>query len=79
MISMTDAEWSLSVLNDLRDLGRNALAGRAICRDHILNISVEPHNVSTYYLTVVVLNRKYFETTMVFEQQTFSIGYSKQS
>ena len=49
MISMMDDEY-------LRDLGRNVLAGRAVCRDHILNNSMEYHNVSTYYISVVVLN-----------------------
>ncbi len=56
MISMTDAEFSIQVLMQLRDLGRNVLAGRAVCRDHILNNSMEYHNVSTYYMTIVVLN-----------------------
>ena len=56
MISMTDDEFSIEILMLLRDLGRNVLAGRAVCRDHILNNSMEYHNVSTYYISVVVLN-----------------------
>ncbi len=56
MISLTDDEWSLQILMQLRDLGRNALAGRAVCRDHIFNNSMEYHNVSTFYMTIVVLN-----------------------
>ena len=56
MISMTDEEFSIQKLIQLRDLGRNVLAGRAVCRDHVLNNSMEYHNVSTYYLAIVVLN-----------------------
>ena len=40
----------------LRDLGRCVLAGRAVCRDHVLYNSVDFHNVSTHYLSIVVLN-----------------------
>ena len=53
---MTDEEFSIQKLIQLRDLGRNVLAGRAVCRDHVLNNSSEYHNVSTYYLAIVVLN-----------------------
>ena len=56
MVSMTDTEFSVNVLMQLRDLGRNVLAGRAVCRDHVLNNSMEYHNVSTYYISIVVLN-----------------------
>ena len=56
MISMTDDEFSIDVLMQLRDLGRNVFAGRAVCRDHVLNNSMEYHNVSTYYISIVVLN-----------------------
>ena len=34
----------------------HVLAGRAVCRDHVLNNSMEYHNVSTFYMTIVVLN-----------------------
>ena len=56
MTHITDEEWSLDILMQLRDLGRCVLAGRAVCRDHVLYNSVEFHNVSTHYLSVVVLN-----------------------
>ena len=56
MTHITDDEWSLDILMQLRDLGRCVLAGRAVCRDHVLYYSVEYHNVSTHYLSVVVLN-----------------------
>ena len=48
MISMTDTEFSVNVLMKLRDLGRNVLACHAVCSDHVLNNSMEYHNVSTY-------------------------------
>ena len=47
MIHITDNEWSLDILMKLRDLGRCALAGRAVCRDHVLFNAVDFHNVST--------------------------------
>ena len=56
MISMTDQEFSIGVLQDLRDLGRNVLAGRAVRPDHPTQTSPTFHNVTTYYLTMVVLN-----------------------
>ena len=56
MTHITDDEWSLDILMQLCDLGRCVLAGRAVCRDHVLYNSVEYHNVSTHYLSVVVLN-----------------------
>ena len=56
MTHITDDEWSLDILMQLRDLGRCVLAGRAVCRDHVLYNSVEYHNVSTHCLSVVVLN-----------------------
>ena len=56
MIHITDDEWSLDILMKLRDLGRCVLAGRAVCRDHVLYNAVDFHNVSTHYLSIVVLN-----------------------
>ena len=53
---LTDDEFSLRVLEQLRDLGRTALAGRAVLSDHPLNNSITYHNVTTYYLTIAVLN-----------------------
>ena len=51
-----DHEFDIEVLDRLAELGRNVLAGRAVCKDHPLYNSVEFHNVSTFYATVVVLN-----------------------
>ena len=48
MIHITEDEFSIEVLMRLRDLGRNVLAGRAVCRDHVLYNSMEYHNVSTF-------------------------------
>ena len=56
MVHITDEQYSIQVLEDLVELGRNVLAGRAVLRDHPLNTSQEYFNVSTFYLTVVVLN-----------------------
>ena len=56
MTHIEEDEWSVEVLMRLRDLGRNVLAGRAVCRDHPLYDTMEFHNVSTYYLSIVVLN-----------------------
>ena len=56
MIHITDDEWSLDILMKLRDLGRCVLAGRAVCRDHVLYNAVDFHNVSTHYFSIVVLN-----------------------
>ena len=56
MIHITDNEWSLDILMKLRDLGRCALAGRAVCRDHVLFNAVDFHNVSTHYFSIAVLN-----------------------
>lgn len=56
MVNIEDGEFSIEVLEQLRDLDRNALAGRAVCRDHPMNNSQEYHNVSTFYITVAVLN-----------------------
>ena len=56
MSHIEEDEWSVEVLMRLRDLGRCVLAGRAVCRDHVLYNSMEYHNVSTFYLSVVVLN-----------------------
>ena len=56
MTHITDEEFSIEILMRLRDLGRNVLAGRAVCRDHVLYNSMEYHNVSTFYISVVVLN-----------------------
>ena len=56
MTHIEENEWSIDVLMRLRDLGRNVLAGRAVCRDHVLYDSMEFHNVSTFYLSIVVLN-----------------------
>eukprot|EP00434_Breviolum_minutum_P035859 symbB.v1.2.031757.t1/scaffold3722.1/size85039/1 len=56
MLHITDEEFSLDVLDSLADLGRNALAGRAVLRDHPLNMSAGVNNTTTYYLTMVVLN-----------------------
>ena len=39
MLHITDQEFSLEVLDALADLGRNVLAGRAVLRDHPLNMS----------------------------------------
>ena len=41
MLHMEDHEYSIDVLDSLADLGRNVLAGRAVLRDHPLNMSVE--------------------------------------
>ena len=41
MIHISEDEFSVDILMRLRDLGRNVLAGRAVCRDHILNNSME--------------------------------------
>ena len=43
MIHITDDEWSLDILMKLRDLGRCVLAGRAVCRDHVLYNAVDFH------------------------------------
>ena len=56
MLHITDEEFSLEVLDALADLGRNVLAGRAVLRDHPLNMSTGVFNTTTYYLTMVVLN-----------------------
>ena len=56
MVHITDEQFSVEVLENLMELGRNVLAGRAVLRDHPLNTSNEYYNVSTFYLTVVVLN-----------------------
>ena len=56
MLHMEDHEYSIDVLDSLAELGRNVLAGRAVLRDHPLNMSVEYFNTTTYYLTMVVLN-----------------------
>ena len=56
MLHIEDHEFSIDVLDSLADLGRNVLAGRAVLRDHHLNMSVENFNTTTYYLTMVVLN-----------------------
>ena len=56
MTHITDEEFSIEILMRLRDLGRNVLAGRAVCRDHVLYNAIEYHNVSTFYISVVVLN-----------------------
>ena len=56
MLHITDQEFSLEVLDALADLGRNVLAGRAVLRDHPLNMSTGVFNTTTYYLTMVVLN-----------------------
>ena len=56
MLNIEDHEFSIDVLDSLAELGRNALAGRAVLRDHPLNMSPEYFNTTTYYLTMVVLN-----------------------
>ena len=56
MLNIEDFEFSLEVLDALVDLGRNVLQGRAVLRDHPLNTSQDYFNVTTYYLTMVVLN-----------------------
>jgi len=56
MLNIEDSEFSLEVLDSLADLGRNVLAGRAVLRDHPLKTSQGYFNVTTYYLTMVVLN-----------------------
>ena len=56
MLHIEDREFSLEVLDSLAELGRNALAGRAVLREHHLNMSPEYFNTTTYYLTMVVLN-----------------------
>ena len=56
MLHITDQEFSIEVLDALADLGRNVLAGRAVLRDHPLNMSTGVYNTNTYYLTMVVLN-----------------------
>ena len=56
LLHITDQEFSLDVLDALADLGRNVLAGRAVLRDHPLNMSTGVYNTTTYYLTMVVLN-----------------------
>ena len=56
MLHITDQEFSLEVLDALADLGRNVLAGRAVLRDHPMNMSTGVFNTTTYYLTMVVLN-----------------------
>ena len=56
MLKIEDNEFSIDVLDSLLELGRNALAGRAVLRDHPLNMSPEYFNTTTYYLTMVVLN-----------------------
>ena len=56
MLNIEDSEFSLEVLDALADLGRNVLAGRAVLRDHPLNTSQDYFNVTTYYLTMAVLN-----------------------
>lgn len=57
MVHITDEQFSIQVLEDLVELGRNVLAGRAVLRDHPLNTSQEYFNVSTFYLTVGNLKR----------------------
>ena len=56
MIHITDEPFSIPGLKGLRDLGRNVLAGRAVGQDHPMNNSQGYHNVSTFYVTVTVLN-----------------------
>ena len=56
MIHMTDDQFSINVPDALVELGRNVLAGRAVLRDHPLNTSQDYFNVTTFYLTMVVLN-----------------------
>ena len=53
MLHITDQEFSLEVLDALADLGRNVLAGRAVLRDHPLNMATGVFNTTTYYLTMV--------------------------
>ena len=56
MTFIEDDEFSEDVLDALGELGRTALAGKAVLREHALNSSNAFHNLSTYYLTFVVLN-----------------------
>ena len=56
ILHITDQEFSLEVLDALADRGRNVLAGRAVLRDHPLNMATGVFNTTTYYLTMVVLN-----------------------
>ena len=57
MLKIEDDEFNWDVLDALAELGRNCLAGRAVLRDHpkFFN-AVEQHNVSTFYISIVVLN-----------------------
>lgn len=56
MVFMSGQDFSLRILDALVELGRNALAGRSVLRDHPINMSPEYHNVTTNYVTVTVLN-----------------------
>lgn len=54
MVSISDEEFSLDVLDALGELGRNVLAGRAVLPAHPLHNSPVTHNVSAFYVTIVV-------------------------
>eukprot|EP00434_Breviolum_minutum_P039725 symbB.v1.2.035288.t1/scaffold4713.1/size41565/2 len=56
MMKIEDDEFNWDVLDALRDLGRNCLAGRSVLSDHPRNSSTEEHNVDTYYIALTVLN-----------------------
>ena len=56
MMKIEDDEFNWDVLDALRDLGRNCLAGRSVLSDHPRNNSTEEHNVDTYYIALTVLN-----------------------
>eukprot|EP00434_Breviolum_minutum_P045579 symbB.v1.2.040900.t1/scaffold7635.1/size12385/1 len=56
MMKIEDDEFNWDVLDALRDLGRNCLAGRSVLSDHPRNSSTEEHNVDTFYIALTVLN-----------------------
>ena len=56
MMKIEDDEFNWDVLDALRDLGRNCLAGRSVLSDHPRNNSTEEHNVDTFYIALTVLN-----------------------
>ena len=54
MMKIEDDEFNWDVLDALRDLGRNCLAGRSVLSDHPRNNSTEEHNVDTFYIALTV-------------------------
>lgn len=62
MSHISDDEFSIDVLKQLMELGRNALAGHALCRDHPMNISQEFGLLSTTKIYTEEKLRLYMDT-----------------